>query len=189
MIQSKISGTFEPESAKPVPRFAFELREPENAGQVKPNAANVVPFRNDQSKSRTSLIESRKAAAKAEAAAKEYQKSGASRSHFHNYGTGNVNPPNPDLFMTTYNVKSPTGVNPHTVMKGRIRPFVLSEYAKPRPVTAVRMHSPKFFASRKDATYEERLQMDGPLWACWPSSDPFPEGYEELEALVRPRSG
>jgi hypothetical protein len=36
------------------------------------------------------------------------------RSHFHNYGTANINSPNPDLFITTFNVKSQTGVNPHT---------------------------------------------------------------------------
>jgi hypothetical protein len=188
LIQSKMDGTFEGEFPKPIPQFAFELRQPENAPQVIPNASNVVPFQNPKAPSTATINKARKEAAKKAAAEREYQKSGASRSHFHNYGRANVNPPNPDLFMTTFNVKAPTGVNPHTLMKGRIRPFVLAEFAKPRPVTAVHLHQPKFLASRKDATSDEKLQMDGPFWACWSSSEPFPEGYEELEALVRPNS-
>ena len=33
---------------------------------------------------------------------------------------------------------------------------------------------------------EEQLEMDGPFWVHWPSSEPFPEPYTALERIVRP---
>jgi hypothetical protein len=87
--------------------------------------------------------------------------------------------------MTTFNVRSPTGVNPHTVMKGRIRPYVMAEFAKPRPVTALKMHQPAFYASVKDVPADQRIHMDGPFWMYWPSDAPFPREYAELDKVVR----
>jgi hypothetical protein len=106
------------------------------------------------------------------------------RAHFHNYGWANIKPTNNDLYLTTFNVKAATGVNPDTVMKSRMRPFVMAEFRKPKPVTAVRRHQPVFYGSMRDARPDEKEQMDGPFWMYWPSDDPFPPQYAELEKIV-----
>ena len=52
------------------------------------------------------------------------------RGPFENYGSGNTNPTNPNLYMTTFNVKASGGINPHIVMKSKIRNNVNSKYAR-----------------------------------------------------------
>ena len=186
MIKQKIAGTYKESTVKKeVPRFRFEI-EAEEKDAVIPTPKRIIGM-NHPPPSRKSIIEVKKEAKKKEEDAKKYKYDGSHRSKFHNYGMGNVNPPTEELFMTTFNIKADTGVNPHTVMKSRLRPYILSEYAKPKPVTAVRMHEPHFYSTPKEMTEEERLQMDGPFWVSWPSSKPFPKEYSELERVVRPK--
>lgn len=173
-------------SEKSVPKFRFEI-EAEEKGKITPTPKRIYGTNTPPPSSRKSIIEVKKEAKKQEIADKKYKYDGSRRSQFLNYGMGNVHPPNDDLFMTTYNIRADTGVNPHTVMKSRIRPYILSEYAKPKPVTCVKVHTPEFFASPKEMTKEEQLQMDGPFWVCWPSSKPFPKEYAQLESIVRPK--
>lgn len=201
MIKQKIAGTFREEdwehksrgsfgdsfSEKNVPKFKFEI-EAEEKGKIIPTPKRIYGTNNLPPNTRKSIIELKKEAKKKEIDDKKYKYDGSRRSHFLNYGMGNVHPPNDDLFMTTYNIRADTGVNPHTVMKSRIRPYILSEYARPKPVTCVKVHTPGFFSSPKEMTKEEQLQMDGPFWVCWPSSKPFPKEYSQLERIVRPSS-
>lgn len=88
--------------------------------------------------------------------------------------------------MTTFNVKAPAGVNPHTRMKKELRPFVMSEFTQPLPATTVHIHTPHFYASMRDMPRDEQLEMDGPFWVHWPSDEPFPAPYAALERVVRP---
>ncbi|OHS99544.1 hypothetical protein TRFO_34001 [Tritrichomonas foetus] len=184
MIKQKIAGTYKgDQNSKPVPKFQFEI-DAEEQDAVVPTPKRIIGM-NNPPKVRQSIIEVKKEARRKEEEARRYKYDGSHRSKFHNYGMGNVHPPNDDLFMTTYNIKADTGVNPHTVMKSRLRPYILSEYAKPKPVTSVKVHTPNFFASPKDMTEEQQLQMDGPFWVYWPSSKPFPKEYSQLERVVR----
>ena len=87
--------------------------------------------------------------------------------------------------MTTFNVKASGGVNPHTVMKNRIKPRVWEDYAKPRPNTAANVHGPAFYVSKEEIPKQDRKNVDGPFWVYWPSDKPLPEEYAELEKIVR----
>lgn len=189
MIKEKIAGTYrndENQFAKTVPKFKFEL-EAEGKEKIVPTPKTIVGTNNPQpAASRKSLVDLKKEAKRKQEEEKRAKKNGSGRGKFASYGMGNVHPTNDELFMTTYNIKADTGVNPYTVMKSRIRPYILSEYARPKPVTSVRVHTPNFFASPKDMTEEQQLQMDGPFWVYWPSSKPFPKEYSELEKIVRP---
>jgi hypothetical protein len=181
MIKDKLAGTYRPESAREPPRFAFETRVAEEQSRIIPNPANVLSA-NESTRPRSPSSYERKGAR----ATVHSPPRDTSRAHFHNYGCANIKPPNDDLYLTTFNVKAPTGVNPHTVMKTRMRPFVMAEFAKPRPVTVVRKHQPAFYGSMREAQPDEKGQMDGPFWMYWPSDDPFPPQYAELEKIVRP---
>ena len=123
---------------------------------------------------------------KESAADKRYRTEGSLRASFANYGEGNINPPNDKLYMTTFNVKSPTGVNPHTVMKNRIRPRVLEEYRTPvANVSRPKSAKPKFMSSEAAMRNGEE-DVDGPFYVYWPLEDPLPHPYRDLERIVRP---
>jgi hypothetical protein len=177
MIRQKVAGTYESPEPQPIPQFAFERQAAEQQARVLPIATNVLPV-SEESEPRHSKKRDRRHLA-------HIPNESGTGSHFHNYGMANVNPPNPDLFMTTFNVKSPTGVNPHTVMKGRIRPFVMAEFARPRPAAAVKIHQPAFYGTAKEVPASHRTDMDGPFWMYWPSEKPFPPQYAGLEKVVR----
>lgn len=180
LVRQKIDGTYVESNVEPTPKFAFEIEEENLAHAFKvPKPERVV----NEPKKQRSLAQTQ---IKKTKLTKHKFRSGTGRAKFHNYGQGNVNPPNDDLFMTTFNIKAPQGVNPHTVMKNEIRPYILSEYARPKPVATVHIHKPRFFATPKDAEPEERVHMDGPYWVYWPSDQPFPDQYAELEEVVRP---
>lgn len=183
LVNAKINGTYKEEKKEIIPKFAFEIEEENNPTPYKiPEPEKTVP----QQRKKERLANARAKSQAKTSLTKHKFRSGRNRANFHNYGQGNVNPPNPELFMTTYNIKAPQGVNPHTVMKNEIRPYILSEYARPKPVATVHIHKPQFFSSPKDAEPEERVHMDGPYWVYWPSDEPFPEQYSELERIVRP---
>jgi hypothetical protein len=46
----------------------------------------------------------------------------------------------------------------------------MAEFAKPRPVTPLKIQQPKFYATVKDV----------PFWMYWPSDAPFPPEIAEL---------
>jgi hypothetical protein len=99
-------------------------------------------------------------------------------------GAANVNPPQPDLSMTTSNVHAQAGLNPHTAMRPRL-PSIAPEYEKQRPATALKIHRPAFYASVKEILRAEQLQMDGLFWVYWLSDGRFPSQYSNLETIVR----
>lgn len=191
LIRSKIDGTYVPkENQPPVPEFSFEKRQREEQARIIPDPSNVISAdvgKDPSSRKNVSKLQKKRHTDK-QAKQSRQSKRSLDKSCFHCYGQGNTNPPNKDLFMTTFNVRAPTGVNPHTLMKAQIRPYVMTEYARPKPVASVKMHKPAFYRSIKEAPKEEQLHMDGPFWIHWPSKDPFPEAYASLEKIVRPKA-
>ena len=185
LVRSKLNGTYVPDPPKRVPKFGFEKNTKDANNAVIPNPQNVSPA-NKTKRSRKSIVYYKANAERIRREKRNAKLAHTRRSHFVNYGQGNTNPTNEELFMTTFNVKAPTGVNPHTKMKHKLRPWVLAEFTEPLPTTTVHMHEPKFYASMKDMPREEQLEMDGPFWVHWPSSEPFPEPYSALERIVRP---
>lgn len=193
LIRSKINGTYvAKQNENAVPEFSFEKRQREEQVRVVPDPSNVISAdAGKDTSSRKSLAKLRaekKRQSRKQAKKMREDERAAARSCFHNYGQGNTNPPSKELFMTTFNVKAPAGVNPHTLMKSQIRPYVMTEYARPKPIATVKMHKPAFYQSIKEAPKEQQLHMDGPFWIHWPSEKPFPQEYAALEKIVRPKS-
>lgn len=181
LVKTKIDGTYQQPPPKVTPEFQFEQKQKDKRARVLPNPQNVVAA-NSNKAPRKSIVHVKEAEVRKQ---REKKKSKHHTSTFTNYGEGNTHPTNPDLYMTTYNVKAPEGVNPYTLMKAALRPYIAAEYAQPRPITAVRMHQPRFYKSMKEMPRDEQLQMDGPFWVHWPSDKPFPQAYAELEEVVR----
>jgi hypothetical protein len=180
MIQGKVAGTYRPDSLSEPPRFAFETRLAQEQSTIIPNPAHVLSAKEATTERSLSSYERKGAWVAPSSPSRD-----TARAQFHNYGWANIHPTNSDLYLTTFNVKAATGVNPHTVMKSRMRPFVMSEFRKPKPVTSVRIHQPAFYGNMRDVQPDERGQTDGPFWMYWPSDDPFPPQYAELEKVVR----
>ena len=180
MIKGKIAGTYnEPEDHQF--KFDFETREKPLSSRVSsPSRTTTASKSMRKSRRDVSNVD------KVSAADKRYRTEGSLRASFANYGEGNINPPNDKLYMTTFNVKSPTGVNPHTVMKNRIRPRVLEEYRTPvANVSRPKSAKPKFMSSEAAMRNGEE-DVDGPFYVYWPSEDPLPHPYRDLERIVRP---
>nr|AGM32234.1 hypothetical protein [Coptotermes formosanus] len=91
-----------------------------------------------------------------------------------NYGNGNVNPPNPDLFMHTFNIKSQSGINPHALMAQKIRPFIQDEYclAKGQPDELAK--EPIFYPNHSSIPKDRKNEIQGPVWVSWPRGVPVP---------------
>ncbi|KAH0790393.1 N66 matrix protein [Histomonas meleagridis] len=102
------------------------------------------------------------------------------RGPFENYGSGNTHPTNPRLYMTTFNVKASGGINPHTVMKSKIRPNVLTKYSYQQ-----KYPNPQFFADQNEMSSEQKKNSDGPFLVCWPSHSHMPPQYTPLDRVIR----
>lgn len=182
MIKGKIAGTYsEPEAHE----FKFDFETREKAPPPRPASTSKTA---SSGKSSRKSRRDNSGSQKDPRSDKRYQNDGSLRASFTNYGEGNINPPNDKLYMTTFNVKSPTGVNPHTVMKNRIRPRVYEQYRYPVAGVANKNQNrakPKFIPG-DDIIHNATSDVDGPFYVYWPSEEPFPSQYRDLEKIVRP---
>lgn len=98
------------------------------------------------------------------------------------YGNGNIHPTHPDLYMTTFNAKAQKGVNPHTIMKAKIKDFIWAEYGSPRIPDEKATDEPVFYSNQYSVPKSRRNQVKGPLWANWPADSSYPhESYDVLQ--------
>ena len=191
MIKRKIAGTYVETPVQGPPKFDFEDREKLAKELAERRRHKLLPRQTagvtDQTKVKTEQKEEPKAEHK------RYKGSdGSKRSSFQSYGQGNINPVIDKLYMTTFNVKSQTGVNPFTVMKERIRPEVLKEYRTHSTTTCPQRRNkkeetPKFYVKAEDVPDSERENMEGPFWVHWDPARPLPSAYKDLEPVVGSR--
>jgi hypothetical protein len=183
MVQQKIAGTYT-EPPRGPPKFAFEQRLSEQPRVVPNTDGMYIPDSDDDAPARRAPAGRPAPGARPARRPRPDRAADGARAKFHNYGAANVRPPNPDLFMTTFNVRAQTGVNPHTAMKQRLRPALAARYRGPRE-DAMRIRRPAFYASARDVPRDRQLHMDGPFWVYWPSDGAFPPAYADLEKVRR----
>lgn len=207
IIKQKIAGTYIPEVQKrEVPRFDFEIQaETQNIEHNEDDDIETTTARtHDRSRRKKKLGRSTSPSASSSGPLSQRikkgpvredflrrakrglanisaNKTGTDRAPFENYGRTNNKPTHEGLFMATHNVGSQTGVYPAAFMRTRVRNQELEHQR--RLAAERRAKKPVFYAKQTDAP--DDIDVAGPFWVMWPSDEPFPDKYAQLEDIVR----
>jgi len=186
IVAQKVQGTYQEEdqSKKYVPHFQFEIDAEKS--KVRPIPLPVAALNSLPLKKQTKKKQNGQNQASQNKIANKINTMERKDFCFVNYGMGNVNQPNPKYNRTTFNVKAGKGVHPNTQKRAKLRGYIASQYARPPPQANVKVHEIKFIPDPSAA--KKNQDVKGPYWVYWPSDEPFPEEYAELEKIVRPSS-
>ena len=183
IVAQKVQGTYIEEDNKSqyVPHLQFEIDAEKSKVRPIPlpvASMNSLPVKKPSKKKQNEQKQAQEKALIAQSQRKDMC--------FVNYGMGNVHQPNPKYNNTTFNIKAVKGVHPNTKKRAKLRGYIASHYARPPPKANVKVHEIKFIPNPSAA--KKNQDVKGPYWVYWPSDEPFPEEYAELEKIVRPSS-